>query len=148
MAQRKLFDNATLKRLKKYPIYSQDGKGDKVVVSAKIFNPYGGGKFFITEYDGDDLMYGYSSMSGRHDDPNNEWGYFSKKELENTRVNVLGMRMPLERDISYSTPKTMGEVMESELGRPKAGQSRVSSNFGGGASGTNTASSAKGNVAG
>ncbi len=146
MAQRTLFDKATLNRLKKYPLYSQDGKGDDAVVSAKIFNPYGGHKIFITEYDGDDTMYGFASMSGRYDDPNNEYGYFSKKELENTRVRVGGVSLPLERDISYRKPKTMGEVMERELHRPKA--SRVSSNFNSVVGGTNTAAAAKGQVAG
>lgn len=147
MAQRKLFDNATLKRLKKYPLYSQDGKGDKTVVSAKIFNPYGRGTFYITEWDGDDTMYGYSTMSGRHDDPNNEYGYFSKRELENTRVNVMGVRLPLERDISYSTPKTLGEVKDQELGRPKE-QASVKSNFSNNASNVQGVNNAKGNVAG
>lgn len=129
MAQRALFDKNTLNNLRKYPLYSQDGKGDDAIVSAKIFNPYGGQKFFITEWDGNDTFYGYSSQTGRHDDPSNEYGYFSKKDLENIRVNVYGVKLPLERDISYSTPKRMGEVMENELGRPKQ-STKVQSAFG------------------
>ncbi len=141
MAQRTLFDKKTLNNLRKYPLYSQDGKGDSAVVSAKIFNPYGRGTWYITEWDGNDTMYGYVSMSGRHDDPDNEYGYVSKRELENLRVNVYGTRLPLERDISYSKPKTMGEVMESELGRPKASaQPRTTS--------ANASVTAKGYVAG
>ena len=145
MAQRALFDKATLNRLRKYPLYSQDGKGDSAVVSAKIFNPYGGQAYYITEWDGDDTMYGYAANSRNHDDPNNEYGYFSKRQLENARVRIGGVSLPLERDTSYSKPKTLGEVMERELHRPKA-DARVSSNFG--VSNTTATNTAKGNVAG
>ncbi len=104
MAQRKLFDNATLKRLRAHPLYSQDGKGNDAVVSAKIFNPYGGGTIYLTEYDGKDTMYGIFERGGEK-----EYGYFSKSELENTRVNVYGARLPLERD-AYFKPTTVGKI--------------------------------------
>ena len=121
MAQRRLFDKATLNRLKKYPIYSQDGKGDDAIVSARIFNPYGAGYWNITEYDGKDTMYGYYQRDGHSTTPDedesygvNEYGYFSKKELENTRVRVYGLPMPLERDSSFK-PQRLGDV----IGRKK-----------------------------
>ena len=48
MPQRKLFDKKTLNELKKHPLYSQDGKGNKAVAYAKIFNPYGGQTWYLT----------------------------------------------------------------------------------------------------
>jgi hypothetical protein len=59
----------------------------------------------------------------------------------------MGVRLPLERDTSYSTPKTLGEVKDQELGRPKA-QASVKSNFSNNASNVQGVNNAKGNVAG
>lgn len=117
MPQHKLFDKRTLGELKKHPLYSQDGKGDDAIVSARIFNPYGAGYWNITEWDGDDTMYGYYQRNGHSSNPDedesygdNEYGYFSKKELENTRVRVGGVQLPLERDSSFK-PKRLGDVI-------------------------------------
>lgn len=125
MPQRKLFDKKTLDTLKKHPLYSQDGKGDEAIAYARIFNPYGRGAWYITEYDGDDTMFGYyrnddHSSNGDYDD---EYGYFSRRELENARVNVMGARLPLERD-AYYEPANMGQVKRGE--GPRSAMSRTS----------------------
>lgn len=110
MPQRKLFDQKTLNELKKHPLYSQDGKGNKAVAYAKIFNPYGGQTWYITEWDGDDTFFGYVDNG-----QDSELGYMSKKELENARVNVYGTRLPLERD-AYYKPTSLEDV-KKEIAR-------------------------------
>lgn len=104
MSQRKLFDKKTLDELRKHPLYSQDGKGNKAVAYAKIFNPYGRQTWYITEWDGDDTFFGYTD-----DGLDGELSYMSKKELENARVNVYGTRLPLERD-AYYKPTNLGAI--------------------------------------
>lgn len=75
-------------------------------------------------------MYGYYQSNGHSKDPDtdeaygdNEWGYFSKKELENTRINMGGIKLPLERD-SYFKPKKLGEV----IGRKKSNFEKQATN--------------------
>lgn len=106
MPQRTLFDKKSLNELKKHPLYSQDGKGGDAVASVKIFNPYGRGTWYITEWDGDDTMYGYYKGS---DSDEGEYGYMSKSEFENTRVRVFGQNMPLERD-AYFKPTKLSKI--------------------------------------
>jgi len=49
-------------------------------VIAKFFNPAGAGNWYATEYDPRNKMFfGYVSLYG---DGNDDWGYFSLKELE------------------------------------------------------------------
>ena len=105
MAQRKLFDKKSLRAIGRYPLYSQDGRGDDAVASIKIFNPYGGQTYYLTEYDGRDTFFGVTDdgSGGR------EYGYFSKRELEDARVNVWGSRLPLERD-AYFRPTRVGKL--------------------------------------
>lgn len=83
----------------KYPLYSQDGKGGDAKVLCKIFNPYGCGTWYITEArkqdNGDYLCFGLAKIHEA------ELGYFMLSELLNMRVNVFGLRMPLERDCGF-----------------------------------------------
>ncbi len=58
---------------------SQESIKDPVIV-AKFFNPAGAGTWYATEYDPKtETFFGYASIFG---DENDEWGYFSLKELE------------------------------------------------------------------
>lgn len=86
------------KRFTKYPLYSQDGKGQDATVILKVFNPYGSGTWLITEGErqenGDYLLFGYCTL----DEHTWEWGYINLSKLENQRVNVFGCRLPLERE--------------------------------------------------
>lgn len=93
------------KRIAKYPLYSQDGKGQDATVIFKVFNPYGGGTWLITEgekqEDGDYLFFGYCTLN----ESEWEWGYITLSQLTNTRVNVHGCRLPLERERYESNGK-------------------------------------------
>ena len=63
MAKRKLMNKGIEQKFKKYPLYSQDGKGMNAKVVVKYFNPYGSGTWLITEGDkmenGDWRFFGY-----------------------------------------------------------------------------------------
>ena len=68
------------KRLEKFPLYSQDVKGDESIIVVKYFNPFGGGTWLITEgekqEDGDWMFFGYCHIFAW------EWGYVMLSELE------------------------------------------------------------------
>lgn len=59
----KLSTKELVERFKKYPLYSQDGKGMESTVLVKYFNPCGVGTWLITEAEeqenGDWLLFGY-----------------------------------------------------------------------------------------
>ena len=85
-----------------------DGHGMNAIAYVKIFSPVGRYTFFVTEFDGDDTLYGYvlSPMTPDYD----EWGYVSLKELETTIVwSSLGM----ERDYHFK-PKPMKEALKQQ----------------------------------
>lgn len=91
----KLWTKSIENKAKKFPLYSQDGKGQEAEIIVKYFNPYGSGTGLITEAekqdDGDWLLYGYMHITEW------EWGYIMLSEIENTRIGVF--KMPLERDL-------------------------------------------------
>lgn len=93
----KLITNEVLKNFEKYPMQSQEGKGMDAKVLVKFFNPYGRGTWLITEAekqeDGDWLLFGYMHIYEW------EWGYIMLSEITNTKVNVYGAKLPLERDM-------------------------------------------------
>lgn len=93
----KLITNEVLKNFEKYPIRSQEGKGMDAKVLVKFFNPYGRGTWLITEAekqeDGDWLLFGYMHIYDW------EWGYVMLSEITDTKVNVYGAKLPLERDL-------------------------------------------------
>ena len=79
---------------KRYPLYSQDGKGMDSVVLVKYFNPCGAGTWLITEAeeqkDGDYLLFGYCHIFCW------EWGYVMLSELQNLK---LPFGSKIERDL-------------------------------------------------
>jgi len=85
------------------PLYSQDGKGAKAIVYAKLFTPSSSWTWYITEQspEGEDIL-----CFGLVDGFEKELGYFSLAELANL-TGPLGL--PIERDL-YWKPKTLGEV--------------------------------------
>lgn len=88
-----------IKRLPK--LYStQNTRDPKVYV--KLFHPYGAGTFLITEFDGNDTMFGATKI---FDDW--ELGYISLSELMALRgpMGVQG----IERDISF-VPKPLSQA--------------------------------------
>lgn len=96
---------------KKYPLYSQDGKGGDAVVIAKFFNPCGVGDWFITEGDemdnGDWELFGYCHLG---DDDNAELGYVLLSQLEEIK---LPLGLTIERDINIEPGKyTLKEAIK------------------------------------
>lgn len=82
----KLIDEVK-RRMAKYPIYSQEPVEDKLVVM-KLFNAFGSGTWYLTEYDPDDEQaFGYVTGLG-----GDEWGYISIREL--AEITLRGTRVP------------------------------------------------------
>jgi Protein of unknown function (DUF2958) len=63
-------------RLGNVPLYSQEANRDPTI-HCKLFHVYGSGRWYLTEYDGKDIAFGY--VTGLHVD---EWGYVAISELE------------------------------------------------------------------
>lgn len=82
----------------KFPLYSQDGKGEAAQVLFKVFNPYGSCSWYVLEAgpvqpDGDRELYTlYTSLGMK------EYGYTMLSDLTDARVNVFGYMLPFERD--------------------------------------------------
>lgn len=97
----KLMNKELEKRFAKFPLYSQDGKGDEAIIVVKYFNPFGGGTWLITEgekqQDGDWMFFGYCHIFEW------EWGYVRLSELEK-----IGF---IERDLYlYDDAKVKDEI--------------------------------------
>lgn len=101
-----LLTNEIKESFRKYPLYSQDGKGLDSVVLVKYFNPCGLGTWLITEAeeqeDGDWLLFGYCHIYCW------EWGYISLKELQDLK---LPFGLTIERDLYIPKGATVKEVM-------------------------------------
>ena len=96
----KLLTKEIVNRLKKYPLYSQDGKKKEAVAVAKFFLPLGSWTWFVLEADLDEnIAYGIVVNGGGEC----EYGYFSLTELQELRVTQF--RLPVERDISFKPTK-------------------------------------------
>ncbi len=65
----------------------------------------GGCDWYVAEYDGDDLFFGYAILNG--DMQNAEWGYISYSELKSTSITSVEVDCELEE---YWTPKPFSEV--------------------------------------
>ena len=89
-----LLTKEIIERFKKYPLYSQDGKGEDSVVLVKYFNPCGAGTWLITEAeqqeDGNWLLFGYCHIFEW------EWGYVMLSDLQNLK---LPFGLTIERDL-------------------------------------------------
>lgn len=90
----KLMTKEIEKKLNRYPLYSQDGKGEEAEVVVKYFNPIGVGTWLITEGqqldNGDWELFGYCNLFEW------EWGTILLSELENLN---LPYGMKIERDL-------------------------------------------------
>lgn len=87
---------------------SQDGKGDEAIAYVKLFHPLSRYTFYVTEFDGDDTLFGWcvSPLEPNYD----EWGYASLNELQTTVAKGL----PMERD-RYFTPSPVRECKAKGL---------------------------------
>ena len=61
--------------------------------------------WFIAEYDGNDLFFGYAILNGDID--NSEWGYISFSELKTLKVHFLEVDCELEE---YWTIKKASQI--------------------------------------
>lgn len=74
------------------------------IVHVKYFNPCGTGTWYITEFDGEDIMYGLCCIHEA------ELGYVSLKELKD--LKLMGGIMGIERDLHYKG--TLQDAMNYE----------------------------------
>lgn len=86
------------------PIRSQEPKGLEAIAPVKYFTPDANWTWYVTEFDGDDYMFGL--VSGYEV----EIGYISLSELEEVRG---GLNLPIERDLHYH-PTTLKEIQDYE----------------------------------
>ena len=75
---------------------------DAVLAPAKLFSPYNGWRWYVTEWDAETGL-----CFGLVDGFETELGYFDLTELAET--TVFGGIPAIERDL-YWTPKTIGEI--------------------------------------
>jgi len=102
----KLLTKEIIKRLEKYPLYSQQGKALDSKVLVKFFNPTGCGTWLITEAqnkNGQWLFYGYAELGNGY-----EAGYIDMFSLENFKGK---WNLGIERDM-YSKLTTVKEMMK------------------------------------
>ena len=96
-------------KAKKYPLYSQDGKGENAEVIVKYFSPIGAGTWLITEAspepNGDWLLFGYCHISCW------EWGYVLLSELQSVKVNLFGCEFSIERDLYIKEGATIKDLI-------------------------------------
>ena len=83
------------KKAEKYPLGSQDGTDLEANIIVKYFSPMTNWRWYATEYDPKDKMF-FGLVSGFE----NEWGYFSLKELESVKKPL-----PIERDLFFENKK-------------------------------------------
>ncbi len=89
----------TKENLKNLPVLYSQEKVDDPTVWVKLFHPIGSWTFYAIEYDPTQrLFFGWNPMD-------EELGYASLDELENTKVHGLG----IERDM-YFKPQPLSKV--------------------------------------
>lgn len=87
------------KRLSGHPLYSQSETSDPIVY-CKLFYIRGAATWYLTEYDGEDICFGY--VTGLQED---EWGYVSLRDMETLKPFI-------ECDL-YFKPTKWSEVKKS-----------------------------------
>jgi len=86
-------------------IYTNENKKpEDVQIIVKFFHPLSGWAWYATEFDGEDVFFGY--VRGFE----NELGYFTLSELQSVRVRGLG----IERDMHFGS-HTLAEVMAKRI---------------------------------
>lgn len=91
----------------KYPLYSQDGKGESARVLCKFFTPDAQATWLILEAEktqNDYTFYGYVTLDGYFW----EYGYFTLDQLKQVRGRF---GLPIERDI-YSKPGLLSDYIQ------------------------------------
>lgn len=98
-------------------LYEQEGKGFEAIAYAKFFHAYGAGEWFATEFDGEDVCFGWAQNVGGY--PDGEFGYFSISELQSVDARINGCTIPglkaIERDRQFK-PARLCDIAEIGLG--------------------------------
>ena len=98
-----LFTEEVKKRLERYHLYSQDGKGKRAVCVVKLFLCAGAWTWYILEADlEEDIAYGIT-INGEGE---GEYGYISLQELR----DIGGV----ERDVSFQ-PTMLKDIEDCHL---------------------------------
>lgn len=74
----------------------------------KIFNPYGGGTWILTELDADGIAFGLCDLAMGSP----ELGYFALEEIEGLRIKLGRHALPLERDLHFKALDTLSQYTE------------------------------------
>lgn len=106
----KLLTKEIEKKLKKFPLYSQDGKGVEAKVVCKFFAPVGSWTWYVLDgdiqEDGDWMFFGIVVS-----DYGAEYGYFGLRELESIE---LPFGLKIERDLYFEGcfVKDLGDIVD------------------------------------
>ena len=98
------------KRLEKIPrLYETESipLGDKLIYLHFFI---GGCDWYIAEYDGEDLFWGYAILNG--DYQNAEWGYISFSELKDIKIGFVEIDCELE---DYWKVKKASEIKKIKI---------------------------------
>ncbi|MCI2145830.1 MAG: DUF2958 domain-containing protein [Bacteroidales bacterium] len=98
----KLITKAIENRLKRYPLYSQDGMGGDATAICKFFAPTGRWTWYVTEAErqgNNDYEFFGLVINGYGE---KEYGYFTLSELEGA---TLPMGLKIERDKGFLPTK-------------------------------------------
>lgn len=91
------------RRLEKFPIRSQDGKGKEAEVIVKFFNSFGAGTWLVTEGEklenGDWEFFGYCKIHEW------EWGYFRLSDL----ARIRGIEREIYDSLAGKTVKELAQ---------------------------------------
>ena len=99
----KLVTKKIEKRLRQYPLYSQEGKGKRALCLAKFFLCSGAWTWYILEADVDEGMAYGVIINGNGE---GEYGYINLAELQDLSTK---MGLTVERDLYYK-PQSIGQI--------------------------------------
>jgi len=80
---------------------------EEIPLAEKIIHLHffiGGCDWYVAEYDGGDLFYGYANLN---DEQNAEWGYVSFNELKAITINGIEIDCELEE---FWSPKPVSQI--------------------------------------
>lgn len=83
------------------PLYATEKQGMTALAQVKFFTPDSSWTWYATEFDGEDIFFGFVIGLER------ELGYFSLSELESVRGP---MGLPVERDL-YFAPTPLSKLL-------------------------------------
>ena len=100
-----MWNKPTPERLNRIPrLY----KTESIPTKDKIIHLHffiGGCDWYVAEYDGHDIFYGYAILNG--DTQNAEWGYISYSELK--AINISGIEIDCELE-EFWQPKPVSQI--------------------------------------